>query len=372
MTILMMTKPIRALRAALTCVCALSSVAVAQSVPIKTASLVWESDGSDSGSPFADLRDYVMLRDGTVWALDFKDQVVRRWDANGKSLPTIGRKGSGPGEFRNSNGMAVAPDGNVWFNDQANGRFVVFGANGTALRAVTIPIRGYAYRWEGWFDPNGELIEREIAAQLSFRRIGANGAILGKLAPPNCPSGAPPLSSFKAEGPGPNNMFGAYPFSMGGGVVADRRGHFWCAAQRATRAARMAYGKSDTVARTAVELPPLPVSAAERDAAIADVEKRIAKYETNDFDKSKVPTARPGIASMNVDADGRLWITHAGPSKVASSTWTVFDASGKALFRLTLPVRTNPYLPVVAKGNDLVVSTVDSDDVVSIARYRLK
>ena len=51
----------------------------------------WRVDGTDAGDGFGDVRDFVAVPDGSLWILDFKDQHIRRYDANGKALPTISR-----------------------------------------------------------------------------------------------------------------------------------------------------------------------------------------------------------------------------------------------------------------------------------------
>lgn len=164
----------------------------------------------------------------------------------------------------------------------------------------------------------------------------------------------------------------AYPFTRGGGVTGDRNGHFWCASALGTRVARLPHGKADTVARTSLDIPPVPVGREERDDAIRSVETRIAKYATSDFDRSKVPNTKPGIAELYVDNDARLWVVHTASWKRNSTTYDVFDRTGKALFRLTVPVRAATHLPVVARGNDVMIAVYDEDDVVSLARYRLR
>ncbi len=362
----------RTILAALALVAVCVQLLAAQTPPVRPTALLWQVDGSESGEPFGDLRDYVMLKDGTTWALDFKDQIIRRYDAGGNALSIVGRKGSGPGEMRNANGLAVAPDGNVWVNDPANGRFSVFAPNGTVQRAMTLKIGGYSYRWGAWFDPSGELVEPEIAREARFRRIGRDGTVLGTLAYPSCPSGSIAMRMYRAESPNARSTMGSYPFTTGGGAVADRRGHFWCASTQGTRVARLAYGKTDTLARTGIDLPLVPVSRDERDDAIQKIETRLATYSTSDFDRSKVPSSKSGIAAVHVDDDGRLWVAHAAPWKRTSTTYDVFDGTGKAMFRVVLPVRGVLHLPVVARGNELLVAVADADDVISLARYRLR
>lgn len=171
----------------------------AQPPGTRTATLVWQVDGTEDGDPFGDLRDYVMLKDGTVWALDFKDQRIRRYGADGSPLPAVGRKGSGPGELRNANGMAVAPDGSVWVNDPANGRLSIYSAAGVPQRAITLPIGGYGYRWDAWFEANGDLIERELGREARYRRLSRDGTVLGTIPYPSCKGTSQGLRGFQAE-----------------------------------------------------------------------------------------------------------------------------------------------------------------------------
>src|SRR6187551_3424611 len=106
---------------------------------------VWRIDGTESGEPFSGLRDFLVSRDGRLWVLDFKDQLIRRFDANGKALESVGRKGSGPGEMKNANGMVQRRDGTIWVNDPSNGRLTVFDINGKFARQHMLSIRGYGY-----------------------------------------------------------------------------------------------------------------------------------------------------------------------------------------------------------------------------------
>ncbi|MGV3709561.1 MAG: hypothetical protein ACO1Q7_12035 [Gemmatimonas sp.] len=110
------------------------------------ASEVWRIDGSEAGEPFQQLRDFVVLKDGQMWALDFRDQFIRRYDAAGKYMGQRGRSGSGPGEMRKANGMVLARDGKVWINDPSNARFTIFAPDGKFASQSLHPINSYGYR----------------------------------------------------------------------------------------------------------------------------------------------------------------------------------------------------------------------------------
>jgi hypothetical protein len=365
----------RAFMLSIACLAAAWGRPLASQAPqVRPATLLWQVDGSESGEPFGALRDLLLHRDGTVWALDFKDQVIRRYDARGKALPTVGRKGSGPGEMRNANGMALAPDGNVWVNDPSNGRLSVFAPGGQALRSVSLTIGGYRYRWEAWFEQTGELIEPVIGAKAQFRRLDATGKTLGTVDYPDCGSPRTTNASYMAENKDKDRgqLMGMYPFTSGGGIVSNRRGHFWCASAKGARVARLPYGRKDTVAVTSVDVPMVALTREERDAAIAQVSQRVAQYVSHNFDPSNVPNAKPGIAIVHLDSDGRLWVEHASKWKASSTTYDVFDTNGKSLFRVVIPMRNVVGLPVLAQGNELVLTVTDADDVVNIARFRLR
>ena len=47
-----------------------------QAPQVRTATLLWQVDGSESGEPFGVLRDMLLHRDGSIWALDSKWQRI--------------------------------------------------------------------------------------------------------------------------------------------------------------------------------------------------------------------------------------------------------------------------------------------------------
>lgn len=186
----------------------------------------WQIDGSEAGEPFADLRDFVVLRNGQLWALDFKDQNIRRYDGNGKFLSVIARNGSGPGEFANANGMAVAIDGSVWVNDPINARISIFSADGKYLRQISRSTGGYGYRWEGWFDRRtGTLLERAIGSEPPiWLRYDQQGKTLPSVSYSSCGPATAGGDYIRAETPGQGATTAQYPFARGGGLAPDGNG----------------------------------------------------------------------------------------------------------------------------------------------------
>jgi hypothetical protein len=332
---------------------------------------VWRIDGSEAGEPFGDLRDFVSLPDGSLWVLDFKDQNIRRYSATGKLLGVVGRKGSGPGEMANANGLAVAPNGMVWVNDPSNARINIYDANGKFLRQITRSAGGYMYRWQGWFDRStGELYEMSFGGVARLKKLNSAGDTTGSVDYPGCHDGQPNPGYYRAETKGQRSTNRGYPFTNGGGLAARGDKMFWCAAARGTRVALIRLGTHDTVARTAIDVPLMKVEPAERDNAVAEAERAIAEYTVNNFDKSKIPGSKPGIASLSVDDDGRLWVQHQSRFGAKTTTLDVHDREGKHLGRLTIPARVSSHLPKVARGDRVWMAIVDDDDVPAVVQYR--
>lgn len=333
---------------------------------------LWRVDGSESGEPFGNVRDILALPNGDVWVLDFKDQQIRRYDRQGKSLGVIGRKGSGPGEMRNANGMVLHGDGTVWVNDPSNGRFTVFRADGRYRAQHAVPITGYGYRWEAWYDATTtSVIDLDFSkrgAMPGRRRISASGRASDRFELPPCRLRLDLM--YRATLPN-ESLQGLYPFSSGGGTGGDRQGGVWCAPVDGDGAVRVRMSSGDTVARTSLRVPEVPITSAERDAEIARVKKSVASYARNDFDPAKVPTRRPPIAALWVDDDGRVWLEHGRADGATTSTFDVFSATGVHLGRVLIPSRRSTYLPVRAKGDRVWVPLLDADDVPAIAHFRV-
>ncbi|MDO8886203.1 6-bladed beta-propeller [Candidatus Oleimmundimicrobium sp.] len=67
---------------------------------------------------------------GKLYITDIGDHTVKIFDLSGKFLKSIGRSGSGIGEFFYPNGVAVDEDGKIYVADSNNGRVQVFDADG--------------------------------------------------------------------------------------------------------------------------------------------------------------------------------------------------------------------------------------------------
>lgn len=338
----------------------------------------WRTDATPAGDGFAQPRGVVVLPNGDAWVLDGKDLRIHRVDARGRALPSVGRSGAGPGELRAVNGLVVHPDGDVWVNDHGNRRVNVYRADGSFARQFPTANNGYGWSWDVWVDSTSRRVHEQRIGPARpgedgpvWQGLDGAGGTSGTVRIPSCsgPSSAP--TGYKAETKGGGQLFGSYPFTIGGGVVADGRGGIWCAGPLAARVVRLRADRGDTIARTGLELPAPAVTAAERADAIARATAQVSRYAVTDFDPGRIPSRKPPIEALAVDGDGRLWVKlPVGPR--ANAVFDVHDRTGRHVGRVTLPGRTDPYSwYFAARGDDLWVVLLDEDDVPSLARFRL-
>jgi sugar lactone lactonase YvrE len=304
---------------------------------------------------------------GTLYVLDAASQRVHVYDAQGRHVRAFGRSGGGPGEFKQAMGMALAPDGALWVVDPGSMRYTVFDASGKV--AATHPRDGLAIRpWPGRFDRQGRLWDVAQGAgglgappALVRPRIGGGGGERFEL-----PAFAPAQWTLK-NGPVQSSAF--IPFSPSLVWALSPEGRVWSGISGEYRLALHEPG-GDTLRTTAVPLPRIPVTAAEREQAAQEL-----KYFTDQggkIDLSQVPSTKPAFTSIHVDDRGYVWIRPALPADAAGSAFDVLDPAGKYLGRLELPVKVDERMPVVVRGDRLYTVVLSELDVPQLVRFRVE
>ena len=87
--------------------------------------------------PFSQLVSVRELKDGRVLVVDSKEKVVQIADFESGTVTTIGRNGSGPGEYRLPAGLVPMPGGRTLVYDPMNQRFLDLSADGRVQGLVT-------------------------------------------------------------------------------------------------------------------------------------------------------------------------------------------------------------------------------------------
>lgn len=125
---------------------------------------------------------------GWLWVADTQRHRIVAFDRMGIERMSIGRRGSGPGEFNFPTNIVVAPDGMLYVSDALNARVQVFARNGEFVRAfgrrgygvgdmarpkgVALDSEGHVYVVEGLYDVVN-IFDSEGRSLLSFGGAGA-------------------------------------------------------------------------------------------------------------------------------------------------------------------------------------------------------
>lgn len=312
---------------------------------------------------------------GRILVFERSTQDLRMFGPDGKLVRVIGRKGSGPGEFSNAQGFLIARDGRIWVRDFGNKRFSVFTPDGDVERTVLTQFCSYGYYWDGVVDRAGNMADPTCVVaggrgQGEWAiRYSTTSPKVDTVAIARCgPEGAGAAATYQVKIPNGMRMF-AIPFAPRPagtlGIEDDR----WCAPSSGKyEIFRVRLGKGDTLARATRDVAPLPVSSAERDSAIKEIEKGAVGGPLG-LDYGKIPRTKPIISALTVDDQGRLWVRRT----TAKGTWEfdIFSTNGRIIAVAELAARMQSFGRVTIRGENLYAVVLDQDDVPVVARFRI-
>lgn len=311
-----------------------------------------------------------------VWVADGQQQEVRVFDARGRHVRTIGRKGGGPEEFGMLAGMDWGPDGNLWVVDGGNSRYAVWDTAGKLVATHRRASNMLMIPWSGGWDAEGRLYD------IGGSAMGPEGETLVRAGADLQPRDTFTIPPFKGEfwevvneggagrgrGRGRSIMRMNVPFTGSQEWRVDPRGNVWIARTQQYRLERHPFGGGapDLV----VERPTQPVKVADE-----DLERALGRFDDfkergGQIDESRIPDTYPALQSFFFADDGHLWVfPQLGPDRPALD---VFDPAGRFLGRVTPPgrVMTVPY-PAI-RGNRFVGVVRDENDVETVWVMRIE
>jgi hypothetical protein len=348
--------------------------------------------------------DIAIAADGTIYAYDSQVPVIRVYDANGKFLRNIGRKGQGPGEFGASSGLAIARDGRVLHWDTGNWRINVFSASGASLTSWPLVGSGTSSSSGGLIvDAAGSIHARQVVfgargtpSATQWVRMNSSGTARDTLRLPATVASLPPLQARALQSSStvlvPYASSIVHTLSPTGNVVVTNSGRYEVEIQRD--------GKS--IARFARAVPAAGVSSAERGTARKWVETRLRQTDPNwSWSGPDIPDTKPFFGTPIIALDGRIWLVHGthlsemyvetpGNNGVGGGSvgrggspppqnetpssqqkpkrYDVFEPDGTFLGQVELPGGVSPR---VSRGDLLWDDVVGDDDVLYLKRFRI-
>jgi sugar lactone lactonase YvrE len=334
---------------------------------------------------------------GDIFVLDQHVHGVRRFGPDGGYRDTWGREGSGPGELKRPDGMALHPDGRLLVRDPGNARMNVYAPDGQSLPSWPLPGGGgFSTSDPVRVDAAGNVYTQillEMGADVTewrygLARFGPDGTHRDTLKVPTWEFTPARLVARRENSVSstsvPFSPHAVWDFSpLGyflGGVSTDYRIDL--------------YRRDQPVLRIERAWAPVPVLAAERD----EQERRIIENFKRNFGSWKwngpgIPDTKPPFRDLAVSQDGRLWIQLSQPGYAWQSqadalaeeqrtsrpqtryrertVYDVFEPDGRYLGVVRTPeeFRTSPAPQF--RGDTVWAVTRDSLDVQRVVRYRV-
>ncbi len=350
--------------------------------------------------PFSLVSGALELKPSQVLAVDGTEMTVTLVDFTKGSRTTIGRQGSGPGEYRMPAGLVRLQGDTLWLFDAMQQRLVVFNPDLTAgttmpflvfdqatTTALTAPYLGdrkgliYASAMKIEAGRSGNNMQMSLPDSVGVVRVDPRGkAGRTELARVRFPvSGKPDIKQngtaikFTMAFPG---LIASDPWTVfPDGRVAIVRGANYAvefiAADGKKTSARVAY-------------VPIKVTAADQKAEMDEARRAMAEQGkmaqkmmppnvTMDFElipPAEWPANYPPVAALGALAapDGRLWVKRAIPFRLGREQWDVIDQAGKLVASWRLPVKTT----LVAVGQGVVYTVrTDEDDLRYLQRVEI-
>jgi hypothetical protein len=123
--------------------------------------IIGESD--DPEKSFSQLSSFVVDDEGTVFALDFKDQKIKIYDNEGHFLHSFGDKGQGPAELQMASGIHLTPGDELVVEDALAKKLVYFTKEGKYIRNISFADRLAMVNL--LMDPQGNYLGRDLKVE---------------------------------------------------------------------------------------------------------------------------------------------------------------------------------------------------------------
>jgi len=278
----------------------------------------------------------VRTHSGHLVVADANPRSIKVFDAAGAFVGTIGREGSGPGEYRYIQ-LGVDLDTVVVF-DPIQRRVMRFALDGTLLRSTEAESNYFGPAMDVAAD--GSALLRISDAVLRIRR---DGTIVDRR--PRPPEWSGPRSAWEfqvpSERPGEvRRVREPIPFQPTR-VVALRPDAKMVHGTTDRLALVISQSGLDTVGRITGSAPAVPISDSVRALAFARARgghgvKAYVTPMSQLVRESDIPQTYPLWTSIEVDSWSRVWVTLPTPAQ-RRGRWEVFDSTGAPLGRVQFP-----------------------------------
>lgn len=288
---------------------------------------------------------------GGIYAFDGQVPVLRYFDARGQYVRTLGREGSGPGEYHDvALGLAVRSDGRLVMRDPRNGRLNVYEPDGTpsdhwpvasglfTSNAMVLDDRDHIFLKILLSQP-----ERNKPWRISLLHYDAAGELVDTIPPPA-------IAGEPTDAGGTFLPSKIWAYSPQGGVLVGMNDQY-------AFEVRHPDGGVVRVERAVEQVSLDPAERSEHEARSEWMRRNQGQFLTSDV--PPIPATKPFYRALYPGDLGRIWVhryvqavkTEAAEEPDASRppplTWReptvfdVFESDGTYLGEVRVPARTS-------------------------------
>jgi hypothetical protein len=333
---------------------------------------------------FGMVRTIAALPDGRIAVADAQAEEVRLFDRDGRHLRTFGGKGAGPGELQGMQGVYLDHEGCLRVPEQQNGRISIFDPDSGFVGSYPLQLFSYSFAgpWEAAIDSTG----RTLVASSGQFGPGRFWNMLRVYDAEMVQLDSVPYYDY-TDDTRRDDYPGTWLISMGRGQLhvpvpfyAQRKetlastGEFWTSVDgRAELEIVRWTPPGDTTLVLYSRRPPVSVTAAARDSALAEVAARLSGRmgSTPRLDPAKVPPFKPPVHGLSLDDRSRLWVRLTGEG-TQPTVYDIFDHDGRHAETVSLPFVVDIWIPPLTRGDTLWAVATNELDVQYVVRVRLR
>ncbi len=321
----------------------------------------------DEGGPeqFAQIAWITSDGEGRIYVVEYLDQEIRVFEADGSHAHTIGRKGEGPGEFTGAVALNWAPDGSFWVTDYGNDRFSHFSESGEFLQSWMRQSSGVIFPWNGGFVGDQWI-------DWGLDRIDEDGPDRGftmlypiEFDPPDGYDTLPRLDFMQFKGPAGRRLFGRNKGIM---LAQTDDGHIWFAhTDDYTLYKRTLEG--DTVLQTSIPNRKSMITDAQIDSMIR---RSREMGDPRDLHPDFYVRERRLVTRLLHDGAGHVYVMPEEDGVAEGTVIDVFEEGGVYLGRMEFGEKVLTIGPPPHVTRDHIYGVVlDEFDVPYLVRWRI-
>jgi len=180
------------------------------------------------------------------------------------------------------------------------------------------------------------------------------------------PQYSSPFFTFEYSGGG--RAVTGVPFAERLAWLLDPRGFIWAGVSDAYRIYRITLD-GDTVGAVERLSDPVPVTGAERDAALDRLRETARGARVDD---SRIPDHKAAFDRFDVDDEGYLWVRTPLPDGETGTVFDVFDPDGRFLGSIHADVNISAFAPVLIRRGSIYAVHTDELGVPYVVKLRIE